>query len=155
MVVTSMQHHTHQQQGPVPPHLQHSRPPSIVHQPHHSQSQAQQQPQQQPQQPQHSGAYPSGHSVYQQQSQASNSQEHGLSYYAHPSPYSTPGATSGYTSAGMFSVPLRVPRRMDELTRYRRDRRHDGCHNAEALPPNVLSYPPVELARISGVAVGS
>ncbi|KXX72814.1 hypothetical protein MMYC01_210665 [Madurella mycetomatis] len=101
MVVSSMQHHTHhQQQGPVPPHLQHSRPSSIVHQQHHSQTPAQQQQQQQQsQQPQHSGAYPPGHSVYQQQSQASNSQDHGLPYYTHPSPYSTPGATSGYTSA--------------------------------------------------------
>jgi len=86
-----MQHHTHhQQQGPVPPHLQHSRPSSVVHQQHHSQAPAQQQQQQQ-----HSGAY-----SYPQQNQASNSQEHGLPYYAHPSPYSTPGATSGYTSAG-------------------------------------------------------
>jgi hypothetical protein len=95
MVVSSMQHHTHhQQQGPVPPHLQHSRPSSVVHQQHHSQTSAQQQQQQQ-QQPQHSGAY-----TYPQQPQGSNSQDHGLSnYYAHPSPYSTPGATSGYTAA--------------------------------------------------------
>ncbi|KAK3695406.1 hypothetical protein B0T22DRAFT_438401 [Podospora appendiculata] len=99
MVVSSMQHHTHhQQQGPVPPHLQHSRPSSIVHQQHHSQA---------PTQQQHSSAYSSGHSVYQQQqhqqqqqqSQATSAQEHALPYYAHPSPYSTPGATSGYTSA--------------------------------------------------------
>ncbi|KAK4674030.1 hypothetical protein QC763_116970 [Podospora pseudopauciseta] len=95
MVVSSMQHHTHhqQQQGPVPPHLQHSRPSSIVHQQHHNQAPAQQQQS-------HSSAYSSGHSVYQPQSQASNAQEHSLSYYGHqPSPYSTPGATSGYTSA--------------------------------------------------------
>ncbi|KAK4157004.1 hypothetical protein C8A00DRAFT_12113 [Chaetomidium leptoderma] len=91
-----MQHHTHhQQQGPAPPHLQHSRPSSVVHQQHHSQTPAQQHPQhQQPPQSQHSGAY-----TYPQQNQASNSQDHGLPYYAHPSPYSTPGATSGYTSA--------------------------------------------------------
>ncbi|KAK0703455.1 hypothetical protein B0T26DRAFT_744273 [Lasiosphaeria miniovina] len=90
MVVSSMQHHTHhQQQGSVPPHLQHSRPPSIVHQQqHHSQAPPQQQQQQ------HPGAY-----SYQQQSQATTTQEHNLPYYAHPSPYSTPGATSGYTSA--------------------------------------------------------
>ncbi|KAL2016451.1 hypothetical protein VTK56DRAFT_3502 [Thermocarpiscus australiensis] len=86
MVVSSMQRHTHQQQGPVPPHLQHPRPSSIVHQQHHSQ-----QPQQQQQ---HSGGY-----SYQQQTQASNAQDQALPYYAHPSPYSTPGATSGYTSA--------------------------------------------------------
>ncbi|KAL2149797.1 hypothetical protein VTH82DRAFT_7473 [Thermothelomyces myriococcoides] len=93
MVVSSMQHHTHQQQGPVAPHLQHSRPSSVVHQQHHTQPTAQQQQQQQ--QPQHSGAY-----AYPQQSQGSNTQDHGLpSYYAHPSPYSTPGGTSGYTSA--------------------------------------------------------
>lgn len=94
MVVSSMQHHTHQQQGPVPPHLQHSRPSSIVHQQHHSQTPAQQQQQQ----AQHSSAY-----SYPQQSQANNSQDH-LPYYAHPSPYSTPGATSGYTAAGEFSL---------------------------------------------------
>ncbi|KAK3392949.1 hypothetical protein B0H63DRAFT_443234 [Podospora didyma] len=82
----------HHQQGPVPPHLQHSRPSSIVHQQHHSQA---------PPQQQHSSAYSSGHSVYQQQqqSQAASAQDHNLPYYAHPSPYSTPGATSGYTSA--------------------------------------------------------
>ncbi|SPQ19503.1 b18afef6-09e2-42ef-a296-b9d99416fb9a [Thermothielavioides terrestris] len=62
----------------------------IVHQQHHSQTPAQQQQQQ----AQHSGAY-----SYPQQSQASNSQDHTLPYYAHPSPYSTPGATSGYTTA--------------------------------------------------------
>ncbi|KAL2183212.1 hypothetical protein L209DRAFT_767345 [Thermothelomyces heterothallicus CBS 203.75] len=89
-----MQHHTHQQQGPVPPHLQHSRPSSVVHQQHHPQPTAQQHQHQQ-QQPQHSGAY-----AYPQQNQGSNTQDHGLpSYYAHPSPYSTPGGTSGYTSA--------------------------------------------------------
>ncbi|KAK4145753.1 uncharacterized protein C8A04DRAFT_26500 [Dichotomopilus funicola] len=93
MVVSSMQHHTHhQQQGSVPPHLQqHSRPSSVVHQQHHSQASAQQPP---PQQTQHSSAY-----AYPQQNQSSNSQEHGLPYYAQASPYSTPGATSGYTSA--------------------------------------------------------
>ncbi|KAK4168682.1 hypothetical protein QBC43DRAFT_341356 [Cladorrhinum sp. PSN259] len=96
-----MQHHTHhQQQGPVPPHLQHSRPSSIVHQQHHSQPPAQHHQQQQ-QQP-HSSGYSSGHSVYPQQPQGTSAQDHSLSYYAqqtHPSPYSTPGATSGYTSA--------------------------------------------------------
>ena len=96
MVVSSMQHHTQQQQGPVPPHLQHSRPSSIVQQQHHSQTPAQQQ--QQPQQSPHSGTY-----TYPQQNQPNNSQDHALPYYAHPSPYSTPGATSGYTSAGTLS----------------------------------------------------
>jgi len=107
MVVSSMQHHTHhQQQGPVPPHLQHSRPPSIVHQ-HHSQAPPQQHHQQQ-QQP-HSSGYSSGHSVYPQQPQGTSAQDHSLPYYTqqtHPSPYSTPGATSGYTSAGKQSFFL-------------------------------------------------
>jgi hypothetical protein len=80
--------------------LQHSRPSSVVHQQHHSQTPAQQQPPAQ----QHSGAY-----TYPQQNQASNSQDHGLPYYAHPSPYSTPGATSGYTSAGEFFLSLFSP----------------------------------------------
>ncbi|KAK3954007.1 hypothetical protein QBC32DRAFT_208842 [Pseudoneurospora amorphoporcata] len=104
MVVSSMQHHPHhQQQGPVPPHLQHSRPSSIVHQQHHNQ--APQQP------PQHQSAYSSGHSVYQQPPQANNTQDH-LPYYPHPSPYSTPGATSGYTSADtgdMMATSIRPP----------------------------------------------
>ncbi|KAK1758605.1 hypothetical protein QBC47DRAFT_358440 [Echria macrotheca] len=90
------QHHPqHTQQGSVPPHLQHSRPSSIVHQQHHhSQAPTSQQT--------HSSAYQlpahASHSVY---SHPSNPQDHGLPYYAHaqPSPYSTPGATSGYTSA--------------------------------------------------------
>lgn len=107
MVVSSMQQHHphHQQQGSVPPHLQqHSRPSSVVHQQHHSQASAQQSQQQQQQQ--HSSAYSSGHSVYQQPSQAASAQDH-LPYYAHPSPYSTPGATSGYTSAGKFRTHAR------------------------------------------------
>jgi len=154
MVVSSMQHHTHhQQQGPVPPHLQHSRPSSVVHQ-HHSQAPAQQQQQQ----PQHSSAY-----SYPQQNQASNSQDHGLPYYAHPSPYSTPGATSGYTSAGEFFFSLdlwdlallefAIPNQ-PKLTRVRRHRRHDGCHHAETLSTNLVSHPAVELAGFGCVPVG-
>ncbi|KAH8729635.1 hypothetical protein BGZ61DRAFT_475220 [Ilyonectria robusta] len=90
-----MQHHPqHQQQGPPPSqHLQHSRPPSIVHQQH--QAQAHPPPQQ------HQSAYSSQHSLpqaYQTGGQATSNQD-SLNYYNHPSPYSTPGATSGYTSA--------------------------------------------------------
>ncbi|KAH7175522.1 hypothetical protein EDB81DRAFT_896014 [Dactylonectria macrodidyma] len=95
MGLLSMQHHPqHQQQGPPPSqHLQHSRPPSIVHQQH--QAQAHPPPQQ------HQGAYSSQHSLpqaYQTGGQATSNQD-SLNYYNHPSPYSTPGATSGYTSA--------------------------------------------------------
>nr|XP_036588782.1 ribosomal protein l24e [Colletotrichum truncatum]KAF6800424.1 ribosomal protein l24e [Colletotrichum truncatum] len=98
MGLFSMQHHPHHQpQGPAPTqhlqHQQHPRPSSIVHQQHHPQAQSQQHP-----------SYASGHPIapaYQQTSQATNNQhsQEGLPYYAHPSPYSTPGATSGYTSA--------------------------------------------------------
>ncbi|KAI1343198.1 hypothetical protein F5Y15DRAFT_405768 [Xylariaceae sp. FL0016] len=96
MVVSSMQHHPHHSQGPAPPqHLQHPRPSSIVHQQHH---------QAPPPQSQHPSAYPSAHSIqpaYQQQAHAPSTQhaQDGLPYYAHQSPYSTPGTTSGYTSA--------------------------------------------------------
>lgn len=95
MGLLSMQHHPHhQQQGPSPSqHLQHSRPPSIVHQQHHAQAPAPQQ---------HQSAYSSGHSLqaYQQAASQATSNQDNLNYYNHPSPYSTPGATSGYTSAG-------------------------------------------------------
>ncbi|KAF5665637.1 hypothetical protein FHETE_6559 [Fusarium heterosporum] len=96
MGLLSMQHHSqHQQQGhPPSQHLQHSRPPSVVHQQHHAQAH-------QPPQQQHQSAYSSTHSLpqgYQTSGQAPNSQDN-LNYYNHPSPYSTPGATSGYTSA--------------------------------------------------------
>ncbi|OTB03941.1 hypothetical protein M426DRAFT_59398 [Hypoxylon sp. CI-4A] len=94
MVVSSMQHHPHHSQGPAPPqHLQH-RPSSIVHQQHHPAPQ---------QQSQHPPAYSSTHSIqsaYQQPGHAPASQHaQDLPYYAHQSPYSTPGTTSGYTSA--------------------------------------------------------
>ncbi|PCD32871.1 hypothetical protein AU210_009107 [Fusarium oxysporum f. sp. radicis-cucumerinum] len=97
MGLLSMQHHPqHQQQGhPPSQHLQHSRPPSVVHQQHHTQ------PHQPPQQQQHPSAYSSTHSLpqgYQTSAQPSSNQDN-LNYYNHPSPYSTPGATSGYTSA--------------------------------------------------------
>ncbi|KDN72336.1 hypothetical protein CSUB01_00019 [Colletotrichum sublineola] len=102
MGLFSMQHHPHHQpQGQAPTqqqqhlqHQQHSRPSSIVHQQHHPQAQSQQHP-----------SYASaGHPIaptYQQQSQPTSAQhsQDALPYYAHPSPYSTPGATSGYTSA--------------------------------------------------------
>ncbi|KAK8073748.1 hypothetical protein PG994_004647 [Apiospora phragmitis] len=98
MGVSSMQHHPHHSQGPAPPqHLQHPRPSSIVHQHHQA-------PPPQSQQ-QHPSAYSSTHSIqpaYQSTAQAPSAQQHaqdGLPYYHHPSPYSTPGATSGYTSA--------------------------------------------------------
>ncbi|KAH6894160.1 hypothetical protein B0T10DRAFT_240435 [Thelonectria olida] len=94
MGLLSMQHHPqHQQQGPPPPQHLHSRPPSIVHQQH--------QPQAPPPPQQHQGAYSSSHSLsqaYQPSTQTTGNQEN-LNYYNHPSPYSTPGATSGYTSA--------------------------------------------------------
>ncbi|KAK5991001.1 hypothetical protein PT974_09276 [Cladobotryum mycophilum] len=115
-----MQHHPHHQQQGHPPsqQLQHSRPPSIVHQQQqqqHQQHQHQQQQQQQQQHQQHhpqahpqqqapqhhQGAYSSSHSLpqaYQAGNQTTSTQDN-LNYYNHPSPYSTPGATSGYTSA--------------------------------------------------------
>jgi hypothetical protein len=94
MGLLSMQHHNHhQQQGPPASHNLHSRPPSIVHQQHHSQAH--------PPPSQHQSAYSSTHSLpqaYQQNSQTTGSQDN-LNYYNHPSPYSTPGGNSGYTSA--------------------------------------------------------
>ncbi|KAK2075281.1 hypothetical protein P8C59_009420 [Phyllachora maydis] len=77
------------QQGPPTAAQHYPRPPSIVHQHHHAQAPP-------PQQQQHSSAYPPSHHVYQQQQQHHHHQE---PYYAQQSPYSTPGATSGYTSA--------------------------------------------------------
>ncbi|KAI0476522.1 hypothetical protein GGR56DRAFT_674982 [Xylariaceae sp. FL0804] len=89
-----MQQHPHHSQGPAPPHhLQHPRPSSIVH------HQQQHQP---PPQSQHHSAYSSAHSIapYQQAGHAPSTQHaQDLPYYAHQSPYSTPGTTSGYTSA--------------------------------------------------------
>ncbi|KAI0124697.1 hypothetical protein BJ170DRAFT_597554 [Xylariales sp. AK1849] len=95
MVVSSMQHHPHHSQGPAPPqHLQHPRPSSIVHQQHH---------QAPPPQSQHPSAYSSSHSIqpsYQPAGQAQSAHHaQDLPYYAQASPYSTPGTTSGYTSA--------------------------------------------------------
>ncbi|KAH8886745.1 hypothetical protein GQ53DRAFT_657284 [Thozetella sp. PMI_491] len=97
MILPSMQHHPHhQQQGQAPQHIQqHPRPSSIVHQHHQAPP---------PPQQQHHSAYSAQHQVYQHpaQAQAAN-QQHAQDlpqYYApHPSPYSTPGANSGYTSA--------------------------------------------------------
>ncbi|KAI3398103.1 hypothetical protein diail_9856 [Diaporthe ilicicola] len=95
MGVFSMQHYPHQ--APPPAHLQHHRPPSIVHQQHHPQAAP-------PQQSSHPSGYSSSHPsapVYQQPNQgnaAQTSTQDGLPYYQ-ASPYSTPSATSGYTSA--------------------------------------------------------
>ncbi|KAJ8126192.1 hypothetical protein O1611_g7446 [Lasiodiplodia mahajangana] len=87
-----MQHHPHSQGPTAPQHLpQHSRP-SIVHQQHHQAPSGQSQ---------HASAY-SSHSIqpYQASSHSTNAQHtQDLPYYAHQSPYSTPGTTSGYTSA--------------------------------------------------------
>ena len=112
----SMQHHPqHQHQGPPPPqHLQHSRPSSIVQQQH--------QPPAHSPSSQHQGAYPSNHSLsqaYSTSAQPATGQDN-LNYYNHPSPYSTPGATSGYTSAGTFppgaqTYALWSPNKTDSL----------------------------------------
>ncbi|KAK9414285.1 putative Ribosomal protein L24E [Seiridium unicorne] len=91
MVVASMQHHPHHSQGPAPPqHLQHPRPSSIVHQQHH---------QAPPPQSQHPSAYSSYQPAGQTQGSHNAHAQDGLPYYAHPSPYSTPGTTSGYPAA--------------------------------------------------------
>lgn len=101
MGIFSMQHYPHQ--APPPSHLQHHRPPSIVHQQHHPQAAP-------PQQPSHPSGYTSSHPaapVYQQPNQGNapqNSTQDGLPYYQ-ASPYSTPSATSGYTSAGKSRLP--------------------------------------------------
>ncbi|RYO74042.1 hypothetical protein DL764_011002 [Monosporascus ibericus] len=93
-MVVSMQHHPHHPQGPAPSqHLQHPRPSSIVHQQHH---------QAPPPQSQHPSAYSSTHSIqpgYQATGHAPSAQHTQDIPYYHQSPYSTPGTTSGYTSA--------------------------------------------------------
>ncbi|KAI1431003.1 hypothetical protein GGR50DRAFT_690066 [Xylaria sp. CBS 124048] len=86
------QHHPHHSQGTATSqHLQqHNRPTSIVQ--HHQSSAAQSQ---------HPAAY-SSHSIqpYQPPSHSGNAQHtQDLPYYAHQSPYSSAGTTSGYTSA--------------------------------------------------------
>ncbi|KAI1820451.1 hypothetical protein F4861DRAFT_533662 [Xylaria intraflava] len=91
------QHHSHHSQGPAASqHLQqHSRPASIVQ--HHQAPAAQSQ---------HPATY-SSHSLqsYQASSHSGNAQHtQDLPYYAHQSAYSTPGTTSGYTSAGKHSM---------------------------------------------------
>ncbi|KAI1843660.1 hypothetical protein JX266_010106 [Neoarthrinium moseri] len=94
-----MQHHPHHSQGPAAPqHLQHPRPSSIVHQQHH---------QAPPPQSQH----PSAYSSYQPagQAQSAHSAQDGLPYYAHPSPYSTPGTTSGYPAADTSDMMAAAP----------------------------------------------
>lgn len=94
-MAVSMQHHPHnpQQQGQAASHIQpHPRPSSIVQQ-HH--------PHAPPQQPQHSSPYSYQHQHPQQPAQTSGAQHaQDIPYYTQQSPYSTPGATSGYTSAG-------------------------------------------------------
>ncbi|KAL8355308.1 hypothetical protein RB601_000904 [Gaeumannomyces tritici] len=93
-MAVSMQHHPHnpQQQGQAPSHIQpHPRPSSIVQQ-HH--------PHAPPQQQQHSSPYSYQHQHTQQPTQTSGAQHtQDIPYYTQQSPYSTPGATSGYTSA--------------------------------------------------------
>lgn len=104
MGLYSMQGQPHQQQGEQTAQQQttYSRPASVV-QPQHAQTP----------QPQHHPGYPSASisSVYQpsgNQGTPSNQPSDGLPYYAH-TPYNTPGATSGYSSAGT-SVPAGTAR---------------------------------------------
>ncbi|CAH0017733.1 unnamed protein product [Clonostachys rhizophaga] len=96
MGVFSMQHPAHhQQQGPQPAQLQHSRPSSVVHQQHHQQ-QAQPPPQQ------HQSAYSSSHTLahqYPPNGQNSGGQDNLPSYYNHPNSYNTASANGGYPSA--------------------------------------------------------
>ncbi|KAI0097014.1 hypothetical protein GGR51DRAFT_553280 [Nemania sp. FL0031] len=100
-----MQHHPHSQGPTAPQHLpQHSRP--SIHQQHHQAPSGQSQ---------HASAY-SSHSIqpYQASSHSTNAQHtQDLPYYAHQSPYSTPGTTSGYTSADtsdMMAAAQQMPR---------------------------------------------
>ncbi|CEJ93451.1 Putative Duf814 domain containing protein [[Torrubiella] hemipterigena] len=124
MSLLSMQHHPHHQQGPPPPQQLHtSRPSSVVHQQQHSsqtqtQSQSQSQSQAQTTQASHS-PYQSNtsnnHSItqaYQSASQTPNPQDSLNNYYSHPSPYSTPGATGGYTSAGADTADMMAATQM-------------------------------------------
>ncbi|KAI0169789.1 hypothetical protein GGR52DRAFT_551523 [Hypoxylon sp. FL1284] len=127
MVVSSMQHHPHHSQGPAPPqHLQHPRPSSIVHQQHH---------QAPPPQSQHPSAYSSTHSIqpaYQSAGHASAQHaQDGLPYYAHQSPYSTPGQTSGYTSADTSE--------MMAATQMSRPYPPMSFHGQSNSPPSVAS----------------
>ncbi|KAK8005286.1 hypothetical protein PG990_011323 [Apiospora arundinis] len=150
MGVSSMQHHPHHSQGPAPPqHLQHPRPSSIVHQHHQA-------PPPQSQQ-QHPSAYSSTHSIqpaYQSTAQAPSAQQHaqdGLPYYHHPSPYSTPGATSGYTSADTSEMmaATQMPRPYPPMSSYHTPQSnspasvaspsgHDQHRSMYAQPPSQL-----------------
>ncbi|KAL8742986.1 MAG: hypothetical protein Q9190_004617 [Brigantiaea leucoxantha] len=95
--------HHHPPPGPIPPHLQHSRPSSIVNQQHHPNS---------PHQPSqsHPGAFPSPHSSnhglplqhqspYAQPGSGPNGQPTEVAYYAHPTPYGTP-VSGQYSASG-------------------------------------------------------
>ncbi len=154
MVVSYIQHHPHHHQQGQPPHhiQQHSRPPSIVHQQQHHPPGPQQQAQ-------HPTAYPSSHNiapVYQQQTQQNSGQHtQEIPYYPHPSPYSTPGATGGYTSAGeSFPVPAGgESRQADRSSRHFRD---DDRNDAETtIPANVVPYAAVKFASLGGFSVGT
>lgn len=108
-ILLLQQHHPHHsQQGPPPPqHLQHPRPPSIVHQQHHQGPPTQ-----------HSNAYPSSHGLPQHygQSGPGPSGQHPAEinqYYAHPSPYSTSSATGPYSSAGERTFSFQTPETKD------------------------------------------
>lgn len=147
MGLFSMQHHPHQQQGPAPSqHLQHSRPSSIVQQ--HAQATHPQQ--------HAAAAYNSPHTIspVYQASGAHNQSE--VPYYGQPSPYSTPGATSGYPSAGKSHSRVEAHPRcfsvmLMEMPRHLRD---DGrSANAEAsVSSNVIPHTTVQLAANSSFA---
>lgn len=156
MVVSSMQHHPHHSQGPAPPqHLQHTRPSSIVHPPHH---------QAPPQQSQHPSAYSSTHSIqpaYQQTGHVPAAQQaQELPYYAHQSAYSTPGTTSGYTSAGKFpqSRRARLVFGGQCVSLYAaRHLRHDGRSpdKPKPLPSDAALYASIQLSSFYRVAIWS
>lgn len=159
MGLLSMQHQPqHQQQGHTPSqqHLHNSRPSSVV-----QQHQAHAQPQQPP-----SAYSATSHGLapsYQHGSQTSSSNQENIPYYNHQSPYSTPGAASGYTSAGM-TAPFRVTWAVLEtrqknktcqgdamLTFMARNLRDDGRRsNTETapLPAHVVSHTAVQLACV-------
>lgn len=145
-----MQHHPHSQ-GPTASqhHPQHSRP-SIVHQQHHQAPSAQSQ---------HPSAY-SSHSIqpYQASSHSTNGQHtQDLPYYAQQSPYSTPGTTSGYTSAGESSTRRVLTRQhffnSSGLHQYRYIR-YDGCSPDSPTISTHLSYAAVKFSRLSRIILG-
>lgn len=155
-----MQHHPHHSQGPAPPQ-HHPRPSSIVHQQHH---------QAPPPQSQHPSAYSSTHSIqpsYQSAGQPPSSQHaQDLPYYAHQSPYSTPGTTSGYASAGKSFMLISLGTRCNNAPRRRvgprnthantshRSLRHDGrSTDASTIPADVVPHAAVQLASLGRIAI--